>query len=48
MLSLLRLLFFLGLIGGAGYGALYVLADVLEPPNKEIIVTIPEQKFQNQ
>lgn len=45
MLSLLRMIFFLGLIGAAGYAALYVLADVIEPPSKEIIVPIPTDKF---
>ncbi len=45
MLSLLRFLFFLGLIGGAGYGALFVLAEVMEPPEQEIIVPIPQDKF---
>jgi len=48
MLSLLRFLFFLGLVGGAGYGALFVLAEVVEPPGKEITLPIPQQKFNNQ
>ena len=48
MLSLLRFLFFLGLIIGAGYGVLYVLAEVMEPPVQEIIVPIPQQKFDSQ
>ncbi len=47
MLSLLRFLFFLGLLGGAGYGVLYVLAEVIESPNEEIIVPIPQEKFNN-
>jgi len=48
MLSLLRLIFFLGLLGGAGYGVLFVLAEVIEPPEKEIIEPIPKSKFHNQ
>ena len=45
MLSLLRLIFFLGLIGAAVYGALFVLADVVEPPSQEITVPVPTEKF---
>lgn len=45
MLSLLRLIFFLGLVVGAIYGVLFVLADVVEPPSKEITVPVPTDKF---
>ena len=48
MLALLRFLFFLGLLGGAGYGILYVLAEVVDPPNQEIIIPIPSEKFKSQ
>ncbi len=48
MLALLRFIFFLGLLGGAGYGVLYVLAEVVDPPNEEIIVPIASEKFKNQ
>lgn len=47
MLSLLRLIFFLGLVGGAGYGVLFILAEVMEPPTEEFVVPIPKQQFQN-
>ncbi len=47
MLSLLRFLLFVGLIVGAVYGALYVLAEVIEPPNQEIIIPVPQQEFDN-
>ncbi len=47
MLSLLRFLFFVGLIVGAVYGALYVLAEVVEPPNQEIIIPVPQQELDN-
>lgn len=45
MPSLLRLLIVLGILGGLGYGAIYVLAHVVEPHPREIIVTIPQDKF---
>ncbi len=48
MISLLRFLFFIGLIAGAAYGAIFVLAEIIEPPGEEYVVPIPEQKFQNQ
>jgi len=45
MLSLLRFLFFVGLVVGGVYGALYVLAEVIEPPNQEIVIPVPQQEF---
>jgi hypothetical protein len=41
MPSLIRLLFFLGLLGALGYGALYALATYFEPQPREITVTVP-------
>lgn len=41
MLALLRLIFTLGLIGGAIYGVLFVLADVIEPAPTQIVVPVP-------
>jgi hypothetical protein len=45
MPSLFRLLIVLGILGGLGYGAIYVLAHVVEPHPREIIVTIPQDRF---
>lgn len=45
MPSLIRLLFFLGLLGALGYGALYTLATYVEPQPREITVTVPADRL---
>lgn len=45
MPSLFRLLIVLGILGGLGYGAVYMLAHVVEPHPREIIVPVPQDKF---
>ena len=45
MPSLFRLLIVLGILGGLGYATIYVLAHVVEPHPREIIVRVPQDKF---
>jgi hypothetical protein len=45
MPSLIRFLFFVGLLGGLAYGAIFSLATFVQPKPREIIVTIPPDKF---
>jgi hypothetical protein len=45
MPSLFRLLIVLGILVGLGYGTIYVLAHVVQPHPREIIVTVPQKKF---
>ena len=45
MPSLFRFLMFLGLIGGLAYGAVFSLANFVTYQPREIIVTIPPDKF---
>ena len=45
MPSLFRFLFFIGLIGGLGYIAIFSLATFVKYPPREISVTIPQDKF---
>ena len=48
MPSLFRFLIFLGLIGGLAYGAVFSLATFVKYQPREIIVTIPPDKFVKQ
>jgi phage shock protein PspC (stress-responsive transcriptional regulator) len=48
MPSLLRLLFILAVIFGAGYGVIYALAHLGAPKPREITVTIPQDRFYKQ
>jgi hypothetical protein len=48
MPSLFRFLVFLGLIGGLGYVGVFSLANFVKPHPREIIVTIPSNKFVKQ
>ena len=48
MPSLFRFLMFLGLIGGLAYGAVVSLATFVKYQPREIIVTIPPDKFVKQ
>jgi hypothetical protein len=44
MPSLMRFLTVLGAIGAVVYGALYLLANLVEPEPREIVETLPQQK----
>jgi hypothetical protein len=48
MPSLFRFLFFVGLIGALGYGAVFSLASFVKYQPREITVTIPNDKFLKQ
>jgi hypothetical protein len=48
MPSLLRFLFFVGLIVGLGYAALFSLANFVKLHPREIVVTVPPNKFVKQ
>lgn len=41
MPSLIRLLVILGVIAGIGYGAMWALANLVEPTPREMSVTVP-------
>ena len=45
MPSLFRFLTVVGIIAGIGYGALFALANFVNPKPREMIVTIPPDKF---
>jgi hypothetical protein len=45
MPSLFRFLIFVGLIGGLGYAAVFSLANFVTYHPREIIVTVPPDKF---
>lgn len=45
MPSLFRLLVFLGLFGGLGYVLVFSLANFVTSHPREIVVTIPSDKF---
>jgi hypothetical protein len=48
MPSLFRLLFFLGLIGGLAYVAVFSLANFVKSHPREIVVTVPASKYVKQ
>jgi hypothetical protein len=48
MPSLLRFLLVVGVLGGLAYGGVYSLAKYIEPQPREIVVTIPPDKFLRQ
>ena len=48
MPSLFRFLVFVGLIGGLAYGAVFSLANFVKFQPREIVVTIPPNKFVKQ
>jgi len=48
MPSLFRFLFFVGLIGALAYGAVFALATFVQYTPREIIVTVPPDKFVKQ
>jgi hypothetical protein len=45
MPSLIRLLMVVGLLGGAAYGAMFALANFVQPKQREMTITIPQQKL---
>ncbi len=45
MPSLFRFLVFAGLIGGLGYVAIFSLANFVQYHPREIVVTVPPDKF---
>ncbi len=45
MPSLFRFLVFLGLLGGLAYGTVFSLATFVKYHPREIIVTVPPDKF---
>jgi hypothetical protein len=45
MPSLFRLIVALGLLGGLVYGAMFVLANFVEPKPREITVTVAPDRF---
>jgi hypothetical protein len=45
MPSLFRFLVFLGLLSGLAYGAVFSLARFVEPKQRDITYTIPNDKF---
>ncbi len=45
MPSLIRFLVVVGVIGGLIYGGLYSLANFVNPKPREIVVTVPPDRF---
>jgi hypothetical protein len=45
MPTLFRLLMVLGLLGGFAYGAMFALANFVQPKPREMTITIPPSKF---
>jgi len=45
MPSLIRLIMVLGLLGGMAYGAMFALANFVQPKQREMTITIPPQKL---
>ena len=45
MPSLFRFLMVVGIIAGIGYGVVFALANFVNPKPREMIVTIPPDKF---
>jgi hypothetical protein len=48
MPSLFRFLAFVGIVIGAIYGGMLALAQFYDPPQREITVTIPPDRFAKQ
>jgi hypothetical protein len=45
MPSLIRLLMVVGLLGGFAYGAMFALANFVQPKQREMSITIPQQRL---
>ena len=48
MPSLFRFLLVIGIIGGLGYGVIFALATLVNPKPREIMVTVPPDRFYKQ
>jgi len=48
MPSLIRLLVIVGVIAGLGYGAMLALATLVDPRPREMVVTVPPDRFVKQ
>ena len=48
MPSLIRLLVFVGLIFAMAYGAMFALATMVDPKPREMVVTVPPDRFVKQ
>jgi len=48
MPSLFRFLLVVGIIGGLGYGVIFVLATFVSPSPREMTVTVPPDRFYRQ
>jgi hypothetical protein len=45
MPSLIRLLMVVGLLGGVAYGAMFALANFVQPKQREMTISIPAQRL---
>lgn len=45
MPSLIRLLAVVGVIAGLSYGAMFALASLVDPKPREMVVTVPPDRF---
>jgi type II secretory pathway pseudopilin PulG len=45
MPSLIRLLVVLGVLGGLAYGAMFSLANLVQPKQREMTISIPPDRF---
>ena len=45
MPSLIRLLMVVGLLGGFAYGAMFALANYVQPKQREMSITVPPQRL---
>jgi hypothetical protein len=45
MPSLFKLLAVVGVIAGLGYGAMFALATLVDPKPREMVVTVPPDRF---
>jgi hypothetical protein len=48
MPSLIKLLTVVGVIAALGYGALFALASLVDPRTREMVVTVPPDRFVKQ
>ncbi len=48
MPSLIRLLAVIGVIAGLGYAAMFALATMVDPRPREMVVTVPPDRFVKQ
>ncbi len=48
MPSLIRVLIVIGIVGGLGYAAIFALATYVDPKPREMVVTVPPDRFVKQ